>query len=313
MDGVLIIDKPPDWTSHDAVARVRRLLKTKRVGHTGTLDPFATGVLVVLVNRATRLAQFLVNSEKSYEATIRFGYATDTGDRTGERIATTPELQAWSEDEIERALEGLRGCIEQVPPMYSAKKIKGQKLYELARRGEEVERPSVPVYIHELEARKSDGALLRTNADGTIDMEARVRCSAGTYIRVLAETIGERLGAKAHLAALRRTRAGSFNLERAVSLDQLQKLAEADETQRIIISPDEALSHLPFVHLTAEEARRARDGVAWRIDERQEINLKDGEQVRMQDECGNLIAVGVYNAARESVQPRVSFASLPAN
>ncbi len=313
MDGVLIIDKPPDWTSHDAVARVRRLLKTKRVGHTGTLDPFATGVLVVLVNRATRLAQFLVNSEKSYEATIRFGYATDTGDRTGERIATTPELQAWSEDEIERALEGLRGCIEQVPPMYSAKKIKGQKLYELARRGEEVERPAVPVYIYELETQLSDGALLCTNADGTIDMEVRVRCSAGTYIRVLAETIGERLGAKAHLATLRRTRAGSFNLECAIDLDQLQKITEAGETQRIIISPDEALSHLPFVHLTAEQARRARDGVAWRVDDAQGVDLKDGEQVRMRDERGNLIAVGVYNAARESVQPRVSFASLPAN
>ncbi|MBA2338768.1 MAG: tRNA pseudouridine(55) synthase TruB, partial [Pyrinomonadaceae bacterium] len=255
MDGILIVDKPVGWTSHDVVARVRRLLKTKRVGHTGTLDPFATGVLIVLVGRATRLAQFLVNSEKEYEAVIRFGYTTDTGDGTGERLKTTPFVKAWSEDEIERALAGLRGRIEQVPPMYSAKKVKGQKLYELARRGEEIERQPIPIHIYELEAQTSNGTLLQTNTDGTIDLNARVRCSAGTYVRVLAEMTGERLGAGAHLAHLRRTRAGSFRIEDAVTLDELQKIVEADDTERIIISSDAALSHMPFVHLTAGQTR----------------------------------------------------------
>ena len=310
MDGVLIIDKPAGWTSHDVVARVRRLLQTKRVGHTGTLDPFATGVLVVLVGRATRLAQFLVNSEKEYEATIRFGYATDTGDCTGERLAATSFVKAWSEDEIESALASLRGRIEQVPPMYSAKKIKGQKLYELARRGVEIERQPVPVHIHRFEAQSVNGTLLQTNVDGTVEINARVRCSAGTYIRVLAETMGERLGAGAHLARLRRTRAGTFSIEDAVTLNELQRIVEAGESERIIISPDAALSHLPFVHLTAGQAQRAQDGVAARIEASQQIDVPDGAHVRMRDEWGNLIAIGVYSATSACVKPRVLFASL---
>src|SRR5215204_3741546 len=152
MDGILIIDKPAGRTSHDVVARARRLLREKRVGHTGTLDPFATGVLVLLVGRATRLAQFLSGAEKEYEATVRLGFATDTGDLTGERRGEATELaEARGRERIEPALRSLRGEIEQVPPMYSAKKVGGRKLYELARRGEEVERESVRVTIRELE------------------------------------------------------------------------------------------------------------------------------------------------------------------
>src|SRR5947208_2607885 len=159
MDGALIIDKPAGLTSHDVVARVRRILKIKRVGHTGTLDPFATGVLVVLVGRATRLAQFLSGALKEYEALVRFGYATDTGDLTGRRLEVQGAqniveevVPTFAEREIEEALGSLRGEIEQVPPMYSAKKVQGRKLYEMARRGEEVERAAVKVTIHELEA-----------------------------------------------------------------------------------------------------------------------------------------------------------------
>src|SRR6184192_4832691 len=151
MDGLIIVDKPAGWTSHDVVARARRILKEKRIGHTGTLDPFATGVLVVLVGRATRLAQFLSGAEKEYEATIRLGYATDTGDVTGQRVTSfTTETQRHTEihrEEIESALAFLRGEIEQTPPMYSAKKIAGKKLYELARRGEQIERAAVRVNI----------------------------------------------------------------------------------------------------------------------------------------------------------------------
>src|SRR4030081_1417280 len=195
MDGVLIIDKPAGMTSHDVVARVRKITAHRRVGHTGTLDPFATGVLVILVGRATRLAQYLSGAEKEYEAVIRLGYATDTGDITGTVIkpshAKTPGKQSSSREEIEAALAALRGEIEQTPPMYSAKKIAGRKLYELARRGEEVERPPVRVKISEFAAISQDGEGQKKNDDGTRDLKVRVVCSAGTYIRTLAEDFGK--------------------------------------------------------------------------------------------------------------------------
>src|SRR5215212_6622245 len=144
MDGVLVLDKPAGLTSHDVVAQARRILHERRIGHTGTLDPFATGVLVILLGKATRLAQFLKGVEKEYEAIIRLGYSTDTGDRTGNPIpGSQPERGNWTEQEIEEALQSLRGDIDQVPPMYSAKKVEGKKLYELARRGESVERKPI--------------------------------------------------------------------------------------------------------------------------------------------------------------------------
>src|ERR1700730_12138955 len=169
MDGVLTIDKPAGLTSHDVVARVRRIIGERRVGHTGTLDPFATGVLVVLVGRATRLAQFLSVAEKEYEAVIRLGYATDTGDLTGARISGSeegfrkPNPCAWTSEVIESALSSLRGEIDQVPPMYSAKKHQGRKLYELARRGEEITRVPVRVSIREFETLPRDGHVFSKN------------------------------------------------------------------------------------------------------------------------------------------------------
>lgn len=313
MDGILIVDKPEGLTSHDVVARVRRALKEKRVGHTGTLDPFATGVLVVLVGRATRLAQFLSNAEKEYEAVVRFGYATDTGDVTGQpkEQVRSPESRIqsqefWTSDEIEAALSGLRGQREQVPPMYSAKKVQGRKLYELARRGEEIERRAVPVHIHQLEAlRTGDDKVLRQNEEGTCDLSLRVVCSAGTYVRVLAEEIGERLGTGAHLASLRRTRAGQFSIAEAVHLDELQERAAAN----ILLPPDAALSSMPFVHLTDGEARRACQGVAVRFAPADAMELSDGAFVRLRDEQGSLIAVGVYDAEARSLRPRVVIAA----
>ena len=336
MDGVLIIDKPAEWTSHDVVARVRRILRERRVGHTGTLDPFATGVLVMLVGRATRLAQFLSGAEKEYEARVRFGYATETGDLTGARLDELPQTgdatagdatedvtkdaskgvaasrrlpcAEWSGEEVEAALASLRGEIAQVPPMYSAKKVQGKKLYELARRGIEVERAAVRVTIHELEVSKQHdgGARLLENEDGTCDLDVRVVCSAGTYIRVLAEDLGARLGAGAHLAALRRTRAGTFRIEEATTLESLAERVEAGALGELLIAPDAALPQMPFVHLTGEEARRARHGAAVRVACVESLSLKDGELVKMRDgEAGRLIAVGVYDAGRASLQPRV--------
>jgi tRNA pseudouridine55 synthase len=313
MDGILIIDKPEGWTSHDVVARARRALGEKRVGHTGTLDPFATGVLVLLVGRATRLAQFLSGAEKEYEATVRLGYATTTGDLTGERRdapspgEAAPDCAAVTRERLEEALAPLRGDFGQVPPMYSAKKVGGKKLYELARKGEEVEREAVSVRVSEFEIVADENEdSLKPNGDGTCDLCVRVVCSAGTYVRALAESLGENLGTGAHLAALRRTRAGEFGLARAVSLEGVQKLVEGGGD--FLVPVEAALPHLPAAHLTAEDARRVRHGAAVRapVDA---AGLEDGRQVRVCDEGGALLAVGVYDAAAGLVRPRVMLAA----
>ncbi len=327
MDGVLSIDKPAGLTSHDVVAQVRHILQERRVGHTGTLDPFATGVLVTLVGRATRLAQFLSGLEKEYEAVIRLGYATDTGDITGKPIHDSEEDsipddkptgdsgQSWSKEQIEAALESLRGEIDQVPPMYSAKKQGGRKLYELARRGEEVERESVRVCIYKFEAinlanlanlaSQPTSELLKDNCDGTFDFAVRVACSAGTYVRTLAEDFGKRLGVGAHLAELRRTRVGDFQIQEAKTLAQLQVHLAEESLGRILYKPDEALSRLTFVDLGANEVRRVQNGLPVKVSA---TVWQDGERVRMRDEHGNLIAVADFNAAEGWLHPSVVIA-----
>jgi tRNA pseudouridine55 synthase len=316
VDGVLIIDKPAGITSHDVVARVRKSLGERRVGHTGTLDPFATGVLVVLLGRATRLAQFLSGAEKEYEAVIRLGYATDTGDATGKRIDggtnITTETQRHTEvhgEEIESALASLRGEIEQTPPMYSAKKIAGKKLYELARRGEEVERKPVRVTVKTFEVQAHDGSLLKHNEDGTCDFAVRVVCSAGTYVRSLAEAVGERLGAGAHLFALRRTRAGEFKIEDAISLERLSELSQSGTVEQALISPDAALAHLPAVQLESDDVPRVQQGIDLQVEDPEASRWSKGQRVRMRSANGDLVAVGVYNAAIKSIHPSVVIAN----
>ena len=297
MDGVLIIDKPAGMTSHDVIARVRKLIGERRVGHTGTLDPFATGVLVVMVGRATRLARYLSGAEKEYEAVIRLGYATDTGDVTGARIAkdksefhaTAQRPQSIGEEDIETALASLRGEIEQTPPMYSAKKIAGRKLYELARRGEEVERKPVRVMISKFEILAHDGTPETHNDDGSRDLKVRVVCSAGTYIRTLAEDFGQRLGLGAHVAALRRTRAGDFAVAQASTLERLSE----GRPGAVLISPDAAISHLPAVGLSEDEVRRTLHGIDVRL-EQVPADWSEGQPVRLRDLNGELIAVGTY-------------------
>src|ERR1051325_8426959 len=303
MDGVLVIDKPPGITSHDVVARARHILHERRIGHTGTLDPFATGVLVILLGRGTRLAQFLSGVDKEYEAIIRLGYSTDTGDRTGNPVPGPGiDKSKLNEQEIEAALKSLRGDIDQVPPMYSAKKVEGKKLYELARRGENIERQPIRVCIHEFEAIRPAGQLIKDNLDGTFDFHARVSCSSGTYVRTLAEDFGKRLYVGAHLAELRRTRVGDFESSQAITLEQL-KVHFAEESLGSVVLPlKAALSHLPFVHLNAEDVRRARHGREVKVPESERI---DGEDVAMYDADEQLIAVGRYDANARSLHPHV--------
>lgn len=308
MIGLLNIDKPAGSTSHDVVARVRKIIGERRVGHTGTLDPFATGVLIVLVGRATRLAQFLSGADKEYEAVVRFGYATDTGDVTGKRLLmnSTTETERTTElrrEEIEAAIGSMRGKMEQLPPMYSAKKISGRKLYEHARRGEQIEREPVHVTIHEFEPFQGDGEFLRANKDGSADLRVRVVCSAGTYVRVLAEDLGRRLGTAAHLAELRRTRAGHFTIQSAIPLEQLSEEWEAN-VGVALISPREALSDLPSIELDEDDTRLTLNGVDVPVESDKAATWSDGESIRM---CrkGELIAVGKFEATWNLIHPTV--------
>lgn len=306
MDGLLVIDKPAGLTSHDVVVRARRILRERRVGHTGTLDPFATGVLVILLGRATRLAQFLSGVDKEYEAIIRLGYSTDTGDLTGNPIpGPTAKPDAWTETEIEKVLQSLRGDIDQVPPMYSAKKVEGKRLYELARRGESVERKPIQVCIYEFAAIRPSGQLIKDNLDGTFDFHTRVSCSSGTYVRTLAEDFGKRLYVGAHLAELRRTRVGDFSIDQAITLDELKIHFGEESIGEVLVPPGAALSQLPFVHLTPEDVSRANHGREVKV---AESNWSDGENVRMCDGDNELVAVGRFDANTNSLHPRVVLA-----
>ena len=299
MDGALIIDKPAGLTSHDVVARVRGIVNQRRVGHTGTLDPFATGVLVVLVGRATRLAQFLSGAEKEYQAVIRLGYRTETGDVTGTRIEETPRAAEILRQEIDSATTSLRGEIDQVPPMYSAKKVGGRKLYELARRGEDAVRPALRVNIAAFELISRCDAL-QIPLGGTADLSVRVVCSAGTYIRTLAEDFGRHLGVGAHLAELRRTRAGRFTITEAITLDQLSESAANGSIAEVLISPDKALGHLSLVDMNSDQTNRVLKGMNLAISD-----LGETGPVRLRDPDGNLIAVGIYNGDHDSIHPQV--------
>lgn len=300
MDGILVIDKPAGITSHDVVARVRRILKIKRVGHTGTLDPFATGVMVILVAKATRLAQFLDKDVKEYEAVVKFGSETDTGDKTGKKLIAdggirNEDLSAFLNTvDWDKVLSGFRGEIEQVPPMYSAKKVEGKKLYELARKGVEIERRSNRVTIYELAMFEAEEF-----HDPQSALRMRIVCSAGTYIRTLAEDIGRKLGIGAHLEDLRRTRAGRFDLARAVTLEELEML---EDPAAAIINMSEAVAHLPEFVLNNERVERTRTGLSSGYDSG---DLSAGQAVRMIGGDGSLVAIGYYDETEKTVRPKV--------
>lgn len=218
--GLAVVDKPGGWTSHDVVARSRRILGTRKVGHSGTLDPMATGVLVLGVGRATRLLTFLGGLPKTYEASISFGVETDSLDADGV-VTVTHDMASPNMEEVSAAATALTGDLLQVPPMVSAKKIEGTRLHELARRGQVVERAPVPVTVHRFEVRDTTDPMV---------FSAVVECSAGTYVRVLAADLGHALGGGAHLSALRRTAVGPFTLDDAVPLDDLEPGALLDPT-----------------------------------------------------------------------------------
>ncbi len=269
MNGIVIVDKPEGWTSQDVTARLRRVFNTRRIGHGGTLDPMATGVLPVFVGRATRGVEFFEHAEKTYEATLCLGITTDTEDITG--AVLTQQEASVTGSQLEAVLEQFRGEILQVPPMYSALKVGGQKLYDLARKGVEVERKPRPVTIHEL-------TLLSMEADG---IHLRVRCSKGTYIRTLCKDIGEALGCGGCMAALRRVTAGEYTIDEAVPL---ALLLETEKPELFLRPVDSMFRQFPAVTLTDKQTLRCRNGNAF------SLNQPEGTY-RVYDKSGEFLAL----------------------
>jgi tRNA pseudouridine55 synthase len=322
MDGLLLVDKPSGPTSHDVVARVRRALREKRIGHTGTLDPMATGLLPLVLGRATRLAQFLTLSDKSYDAVVRLGFATDTADAQGQTVGPVHHGPFPSRGAIEAALDAFRGTFEQQPPAFSAKKIDGQRSYKLARnarlkpRAAEEAAAPVPPALPALPAPPAVPALPARPAPVSVTVHRldivsvesdqvtlRVDCSAGFYVRSLAHDLGVRLGTGAHLSALRRTRSGAFTLAGAIEL----AIAERDpERAAAAILPMSAmLPGLAPVVLTAGGVLHAQQG--------RELGPQDGvaprtgaaDRVRLLDEAGELVGIGEPSSTPGLLHPSV--------
>ena len=250
MNGIVIVDKPSGWTSQDVTARLRRVFDTRRIGHGGTLDPMATGVLPVFVGRATRGVEFFEHAEKTYEALLLPGLTTDTEDVTG-TVLQKREV-SLTEQDVEAVLPRFRGEILQVPPMYSALKVNGQKLCDLARKGKEIARQPRPITIHQLEFLGFQEGMVKL----------RVRCSKGTYVRTLCKDIGEALGCGGCMAALRRTAAGSYDLFQAVAL---QTLLDTQEPEQYLRPVDTLFSRYPAVTLTPNQETRCRNGNAFSV------------------------------------------------
>lgn len=291
MDGILVVDKPQGLTSHDVVTLARRALGETHLGHTGTLDPLATGVLPLAAGRATRLVQFLMASEKEYEARIRFGLTTDTYDVTGQevtRVDATPRRAA-----VEAALGTLTGEYLQAPPAYSAKKIGGRRAYELARAAQVVEPTPVMVTVRRLELVTFDD----------ITATVRLTCSAGFYVRSLAHTLGALVGTGACLDALRRTRSGEFTLDQAVSVLTLQ--TASGDAVAAIIPMERLLLRMPVVTVTAEGRARVSHGRELGPSHVLEPAPGDAEWVRLMSPDGALLAVGARSAQPGSLHPSV--------
>ena len=250
MDGIVIVDKPQGWTSQDVTARLRRVFGTRRIGHGGTLDPMATGVLPVFVGRATRAVEFFEHAEKTYETVLRLGITTDTEDMTG--TVLTEENVSFTEEQLQETLAAFRGEILQVPPMYSALKVNGQKLCDLARKGKTVERQPRPITIHEL--------TLVERGENTLRL--RVRCSKGTYIRTLCKDIGEKLGCGGCMESLRRVAAGEYTIDEAVPL---QTLLDTEEPEKYLRDVDTMFRNYPAVTLTSNQETRCRNGNAFSV------------------------------------------------
>ncbi len=299
-DGLLLVDKEPGCTSHDVVQRARRLLRQRKMGHCGTLDPGATGLLVLTLGKATRLTRFLINAPKVYSGTVRFGETTDTYDRDGTVTARRP-IDGLAQEAIESAMEGLVGTYEQTAPPYSAKKVKGVKYYELARRGEEVPEARKEITVFEL---RSEGEL----ADGLLPF--RLSCTSGTYVRSIAHELGQVLGYGAHLANLRRLRVGPFRVEDAVTMARLEESEDRSVAAGEAWVPFDRIP-LPFEGATADpqQERRIIHGQTVLL---RQLDCEEGDWIKLTNQRSQVIAVGtvierIGDAGVGVVQPRIVF------
>jgi tRNA pseudouridine55 synthase len=281
-EGVLIVHKEAGWTSHDVVAKVRALLKESKVGHAGTLDPTATGVLPVLVGRATRIAEYLVDWDKEYRAQLRLGEATDTQDATG-RLLASIDPSGITEGDLQTVLTRFRGTQQQLPPMFSAVKVGGQRLYKAARAGKTIDRAERSIVIHELELVSLNGR----------DATLRIVCSKGTYVRTLCADIGQALGVGGHLATLERRRVGPLSIEQALTIDQVASHLEASTLASQFLSLDELLFELPTVVVNEEQAQRILHGApVYPVVSGQALAAS---MVRLKNESGRLLAIGAHD------------------
>jgi tRNA pseudouridine55 synthase len=286
---VLLVDKPFGPTSFDVVQRVRRAAGAKKAGHTGTLDPAASGLLVVCLEDATRIATFLVDGTKSYRGTVRLGATTDTLDAAG-AVLETRDASHVTRADVERELAAMHGVQTQVAPMYSAKRVDGQRLYDLAREGKEVEQPTFEVTIEEARLETFDPP----------DAVVHVRCSKGTYIRTIAATLGERLGCGAHLAALRRLSSGRFSVDDTLTLAEVEARGKAGTLADAVLSVERALEELPALRLDERHAASVAFGNALTPDVHHRLSLPmlaTGLRARLLDPAGQVVAVGESDGA----------------
>jgi tRNA pseudouridine55 synthase len=279
VDGAIIVDKPQGWTSHDVVGKLRRLADTKRVGHLGTLDPIATGVLPLVIGRATRLAQFYTRSDKIYRAVVCFGYATETYDRAGAPTSpeTAPEIDR---EDLERRLEAFRGEFLQTPPPVSAKKVDGVRAYKLARRNVAVELAPVPVEVYDLKLVSLEGS----------EAVLEAHCSGGTYMRSIAHDLGRDMGCGAHLRDLRRLASGEFRIEQARTIEQLTALAEEGRMAEALVAAGEMLPDFPAVYVDDLVVNHIRQGRNFPVSPFR--TQRGGRYVKAISRGGELVAIG---------------------
>jgi tRNA pseudouridine55 synthase len=286
VDGVIVVDKPRDWTSHDVVGKMRRIAGTKRIGHLGTLDPSATGVLPLVIGKATRLAQFYTRNDKVYEGTIEFGHSTTTYDADGDAVSEHVTV-ILDRAELDRMMDRFRGPIEQTPPAVSAKKIGGRPAYELVRKNQPVELKPISVEVYSLELLRVEGA----------EADVRIHCSAGTYLRSIAHDAGQAMGCGAFLKALRRTASGDFKIDSARTLEQLAAMAAEGSLDDALIPAVEMLPDFPMELVDGITAGQIRNGRDFRVSPFQARN--GAKYVKAVTTAGELIAIG------EAVLPHV--------
>jgi tRNA pseudouridine55 synthase len=293
LEGILPLLKPKGMTSHDCVFKLRKILKTKKVGHTGTLDPDVTGVLPICIGRATKIAEYITDAGKAYVGEVTLGFSTTTEDKSGEQVDEKPVTEEFSRDRILQVLQSLTGKIEQTPPMYSAVKVNGKKLYEYARAGIEVERPVREVFIYELTLQ--DEREVFTGPE--ISFKFKVTCSKGTYVRTLAVMMGERLGYPAHMSDLVRIESADFTLNDCKTFDEIEQAVAQGEISGMLQPLERGLYHLPKYQISDKVAKKVCNGSVLPIPE--DVPISKGHPFVMIDENGKALAIYQIHPEKE--------------